>query len=292
VPNHIGYGNYNALQVAWNKQKGSFIYRVNYTWSKALGIRGDYRTGMVGDPSVLRNNYGYLGFNRDHILNFTYSWQVGRIYHGNRLVAAAVNNWEFSGITGIQSGPDVAVLTGGGNFGLGGGLTYTPPGSTTTVAVPLSNSVVLGTPDITLQPVLTCDPKSNLHASATFGTQYINGNCFALPTLGSNGTFNLPDIHGPAYFNSDLTVQRTFRVKEKQDFELRMAGFNFLNHPLPAFVGSNLLGLTLNYGDPAGYVATSPQASLAAAVQNSANFGYTPYKQGFRIVEFQARYNF
>jgi hypothetical protein len=292
VPNHIGYGNYNSLQASWNKQKGAFIYRVNYTWAKALGIRGDYRTGVVGDPSTLRNNYGYLGFNRDHALNFTYSWQVGHLYHGNRYLAAAVNNWEFSGITGLQSGPDVAVLTGNGNFNLGGGLSYTQPGASKTTAVSLSNSLVLGTPDITLQPVVTCDPKHGLSKSPTFGTQYINGNCFALPKLGSNGTFNLPDIHGPAYFNSDLTVQRTFRVKEKQDIEIRMAGFNFLNHPLPAFVGGNLLGLNLSFGDPTGFVGTTPQAALSAATQNSNNFGYTPYKQGFRIVEFQARYNF
>jgi hypothetical protein len=292
VPNHIGYGNYNSFQASWNKQKGAFIYRVNYTWAKALGIRGDYRTGMVGDPSTLRNNYGYLGFNRNHALNFTYSWQVGHIYHGNKYLATAVNNWEFSGITGLQSGPDVAVLTGNGNFGLGGGLSYTPTGSSTSTAVSLSNSLVLGTPDITLQPVVTCDPKHGLHKDPKFGTQYINGNCFALPQLGSNGTFNLPDIHGPAYFNSDLTVQRDFKVKEKQEFEIRMAGFNFLNHPLPAFVGGSLIGLNLNFSDPANFVATSPQAALAAAYQSSTNFGYTPYKQGFRILEFQARYNF
>ena len=292
VPNHIGYGNYNGFQASWNKQKGAFIYRVNYTWAKALGIRGDYRTGQVGDPSTLRNNYGYLGFNRNHALNFTYSWQVGHLYHGNRLVAAAVNNWEFSGITGLQSGPDVAVLTGNGNFNLSGGLSYTAPGASKSTPVSLTNSLVLGTPDITLQPVVTCDPKHGLQKNSKFGTQYINGDCFALPTLGSNGTFNLPDIHGPAYFNSDLTVQRTFRVKDKQDFEIRMAGFNFLNHPLPAFAGGSLIGLNLAFSDPDNFVGTTPQAALAAAYQSSTNFGYTPYKQGYRIVEFQARYNF
>ncbi len=293
VPNHIGYGNYNALQVSWNRQRGAFIYGVNYTWAKALGVRGDYRTGAVGDPSNLRNNYGYLGFNRSSAINFTYSWQVGKLYRGNRFVAAVVNQWEFSGITNLQSGPDLAVLNGTSNtnFNLSGGGSYTPTGSTTSTTISLNNSTLLGTPDINLQPVVTCNPKAGLTSSA-YGRQYLNGNCFALPKLGSNGAFELPDLHGPAFFNSDLTVRRTFKLKDKQALVFSLAGFNFLNHPLPSFSGGNLANLNLGFGDPTGFVATTPQQAFAGAVQTTPNFGYTPYKQGFRIVELGARYNF
>jgi hypothetical protein len=293
VPHHIGYGNYNSLQASYVKQKGSFIYTVNYTWAKALGIRGDYRTGSaVGDPSTLRNNYGYLGFNRNNAVNFTFSWQVGKLYHGNRLVAAVVNQWEFSGITSLQSGPDVAVLTGNGNFGLSGAVGYTPPGSSAQTTVQLGNADYLGTPDINLQPVVTCDPRKNLHNQPNYGHQYINGSCFSLPKLGSNGQFELPDTHGPAYFDSDLTVKRTFKFTDHQNLQFSLAGFNFLNHPLYAFTGGPNIGLNLSYGSPATSVATSPAAALAGAVQSSPNFGYTPYKQGFRIVELGARYTF
>ena len=294
VPHHIGYSNYNALQASWNKQKGGFIFNANYTWSKALGIRGDYRTGAVGDPSNLRNNYGYLGFNRSQAFNATYSYQVGNAYHGRRLVAAIVNRWEVSGITGIQTGPDTAVLNGSSNtnYNLSGGVAYTPTGSTTSIPISLSNTTLLGTPDINLQPVVTCDPKSGLVQGSKYGHQYINGSCFALPQVGMNGNFELPDIHGPAYFNSDLTVQRSFRLTDQKNVEFRIAGFNFLNHPLPQFYGGNLYGLGLSYGLPANYVASTPQQAFAAAVQNSVNFGYTPYKGGQRIVELTARFNF
>jgi hypothetical protein len=294
VPHHIGYGNYNSLQASWNRQKGAFIYGFNYTWSKALGIRGDYRTGAVGDPSTLRNNYGYLGFNRSNAVNATYSWQVGNAYHGNRFVGAVLNRWEISGITSLQSGPDVAVLNGTSNtnFGLGGGIQYTPAGSSTAIAVPISNTTALGTPSINLQPVVTCDPRKNLHTNPKYGVQYFNGNCFALPKLGTNGDFELPDVHGPAYFDTDLTVKRSFKLREKQELVFSLAGFNFLNHPLRAFTGGANLGLGLSYGLPAGYTATSAAEALAAAVQTSPNFGYTPYKSGYRIVELGARYNF
>lgn len=292
VASHIGYGNYNGLQVSLNKTKGRFIFGANYTLSKALGIHSDYRTGQVGDPSTLRNNYGYLGFNRSHILNFTYSYQVGNAYHGNRYIAGVLNQWEFSGITNIQSGPDIAVLTGNGSFGLGGGGQYTPAGSTTPIPISINNTQVLGTPDIQLQPVVNCNPTKNLKDSKQLGKQYINQACFSLPQLGKNGQFELPNIPGPGYFNSDLTVQRSFKLRDQQQLQFRAAAFNFLNHPLPQFYGGTQIGLNLGFGDPASLNATTPQQAVAGAVANSTNFGYTPYKGGFRILEFSARYNF
>jgi hypothetical protein len=297
VPSHIGYANYNALQVSWNKQKGAIIYGFNYTWSKALGIRGDYRTGAVGDPSILRNNYGILGFNRDNAVNFTYSIEVGDRYHGNRFVAHLVNQWEISGISSIQSGPDASIANGTSNtnFNLSGGVSYTVPGATTATLVTINNSTILGTPDINLQPIVTCNPKSNLHNTIA-GHQYINGSCFALPKLGTNGPFNLPDIHGPAYMSNDLTVQRSFKLKAKQELQFRLAGFNFLNHPLPTFnIAGNQPGLGLGFSSPTAGTATSAAQAFAQAVestQTQLTFGYTPYKIGFRIVELSVRYNF
>jgi len=109
---------------------------------------------------------------------------------------------------------------------------------------------------------------------------------------GSNGTFDLPDTHGPAYFDSDLTVQRSFNFREKRQLQFRLSGFNFLNHPLYAFVSANGAALNLNFGLPTGVTATTPTQAFNSAVLNQATFGYTPYKQGYRIVELSARYNF
>ena len=291
VPNHIAYSNYNALQASWNRQRGAIIYGVNYTWAKALGIHGDYRTGVVEDPSVLRNNYGLLNYNRDQAINFTYSLQVGNRYRGNRFVGTVVNNWEISGITSLQSGPDTAAITP--SYGLGGGVMYTPPGGST-VNININNTTLLGTPDISLQPVVTCDPKSNLHSSPA-GRQFINAACFALPTYGTNGSTELPDIHGPAYFNSDLTVQRAIKFKGKKELQFRVAAFNFLNHPLPTFyyAGSNV-NQTLSFGSSTGTATTAAQAFAQAVptTQSAAQFGYTPYRVGFRIIQLGARFNF
>jgi hypothetical protein len=293
VTNHIAYSNYNALQASVKRQKGSFIYGANYTFSKALGIRTDYRTGYPSDPTNLNNNYGILGFDRTNIVNFVYSYQEGSRFHGNRILQGVANGWEISGITGWQSGPDLSVLANGGtDFGLNGGAGWTS--GTTALSLPISNSALLGTPDISLQPVTTCNPKSGLHSLTQNGQtsqQYMNGSCFALPALGQNGPFNLPYIHGPAYFNTDLSLFKDFRIGEKKNLQFRMAAFNFLDHPIPTFYGGNNTGYTLSFSEPTGKTFTSEQAALAGAVA-APTFGYTPYKTGRRVVELGVKYEF
>ena len=53
IINHKMYSNYNSLQVTWNKQSGPFTFMTNYTFSKALGIRGENGFGF---GACSRNN--------------------------------------------------------------------------------------------------------------------------------------------------------------------------------------------------------------------------------------------
>src|SRR5262249_24035864 len=106
------------------------------------------------------------------------------------------------------------------------------PGTTQNV----SSTSLLGTPNITLSPTLTCDPRQNLGPN-----QYINASCFSFPrNVGENGTTTLPAIYGPAYFNSDLGVFKNFSLTERKRLQFRATGYNFLNHPLWSFNGQNL----------------------------------------------------
>ncbi len=286
VPNHINWANYNSLQAQWNKQRGALIYGANYTWSKALGVRGNWDTGYIGDPIDPHHDYGIVAFDRPHALNVTYSYQEGAKFRGNRVVGQVLNGWELSGVTSLQSGPDLAVLNGGTNFGLNGGVNYTA--GTTTVGESIGGAMWLGSGDYTLQPVVTCNPRSNLKKD-----QFVNGNCFALPPLGTQGAWNLPDVRGPAYFKSDLTLSKHFTINERQNMEFRLAGFNFLNHPLTSFNNNNLGSMSLAAGDclTCKYTTLS-QALENATITNASTFGSTSFKDGVRIVEAAFKYNF
>lgn len=286
VANHIDWANYNSLQASWNRQSGALIYGANYTWSKAMGVRGNYDTGYVGDPVNPHNDYGILAYDRPQALNLTYSYQEGTKYRGNRILGQALNGWELSGITSIQSGPDLAVLNGSTNLGLSGGVNYNV--GSTSIGLPIAGTEWLGSGDYTLQPVVTCDPRANLKKD-----QFINGNCFALPKVGTQGWWNLPDVHGPAYFKSDLSVYKDFTLTEGQTMQFRVEGFNFLNHPLTSFNNADLSTLSLQAGDCSSCKYTTPEQAIQnATIINAQTFGSTAYKNGVRILELAFKYNF
>lgn len=302
IPHHTNWANYNAMQVSLNKQRGSLVVGINYTWSKAMGVRGNFDTGYIGDPVNAQHDYGVVSFDRPQVINFNYSYQEGKKFRGNRVLGWFLNTWEMSGATSLQSGPDLAILNGSTNFGMSATAGYYA--GATQVVVPVTGATWLGSSDYTLQPTVTCDPRANLRSKILSGSlpskEYANGNCFSLPTQGTQGWWNLPDVHGPAFFKSDLSIYKDILINDRQNLQFRMAGFNFLNHPISSFSNNNLAALGLNFVDSnaacntltgAGCYTSQSQA-FAGLVESNPGFGYTPFKYGVRIVEFGVKYNF
>jgi hypothetical protein len=230
----------------------------NYTFGKALGIAGFY------DQTNLGNNYGVLAGNRTHIFNAIYSIELGNPAKGG-VAGAFLNGWQVSGVTQVQSG---ANLTGNStqNFGINAN------GFLNTNGHAVSNVSILGTPDINLSPIVTCDPRKGLGHN-----QYINPSCFALPTTpGQNGPTMLPVMYGPWYFNSDLALFKSFPITESAKLQFRADGYNFLNHPLWSFNGQNL---GLSFDKDTGQL-TNPL------------FGTVTQKQGHRVIQFAVKFMF
>lgn len=281
VPRHLSYSNYNALQASYSKRAGNLRYDFNYTFSKTLGIQSV--NGQYGDPIHIRSNYGPLASDRSHIFNATYSYDIGERVHGHRWVGALANNWEISGITNYQAGFNLPAVYSP-DFKVKGFVSN----ATGTITSNVSNTVYLGTPDVSLQPYLTCDPVANLQPK-----QYLRGECFALHNVGTeNGPYVYPYIHGPSYFNTDLTLLKNFPMGEKKSLQLRFAAFNVLNHAITSFSGrfpneSNLYFTGTSVGQ------TQLQAQPGnCSVTGSQCFGYAGYKQGRRVVELAAKYTF
>ena len=276
---HKMYSNYNALQVTWNKQQGHFIFLANYTFSKALGIRGESGSA-TGDPNSLSKNYGTLPNNRTNIFNVAYVYQFPNLNTSSSFVKQVANGWQISGITQYQTGQDLqASLTS--NFGytafIPGGTTFM--GKTILDPVQASNQNILGTPDVSLMPKLICDPRHGLHAH-----QYVNGNCFAnFATPGQQGTYIFPTLTGPGFFDSDLSVFKNFVFGKAEDKKLqfRFSGYNFLNHPLDSFNTGADPGLQLHFDQNGKQVPVG-----------GVNFGYATIKTGHRIVQGEVKYSF
>jgi hypothetical protein len=258
---HNLYANYNSAQIKYLRTRGRAVISVNYTFGKALGI-----VSSTLDQFNINNDYGVQATNRTHIFNAAYSYNFGSFVR-NKVAGGIVNGWQVSGITQLQSGQN---LTGqrGQTFGMALNSAKIP-GTTQNI----SSTSLLGTPNITLSPILTCDPRSNLGPN-----QFINASCFSFPTqIGQNGPTTLPVIYGPAFFNMDLGLFKNFAVTERKKLQLRMNGYNFLNHPLWSFYNGGNLSL--------GFAG-------ATGILNTPLFGTVTTKQGHRIVQLAATFTF
>jgi hypothetical protein len=255
------YSNYNGLQVTWGRTRGRYIVNANYSFGKALGI-----IAANFDSFNLRNNYGVQTGNRTHIFNTAYSIEVGD-HSKQKIVGGIVNGWQISGIVQVQSGANLTGLRGQ-NFGLNLN-SFKIPGTTYNV----SSTSLLGTPDIALRPIVTCDPKSNLGPH-----QFINPSCFSFPrNVGENGPATLPVLYGPAFFNADLGLFKNFQINERMKLQFRADGYNFLNHPLWSFNGTT--NLTLGFNGTTGLI-------------NTPTFGTATQKQGRRVIQLAVKFYF
>jgi Carboxypeptidase regulatory-like domain len=263
-----GYSNYNALQVTWVRNAGRYTLNGNYTFGKAMGLI--YRNGgPIYDQFNINNNYGVQPGNRTHIFNLAYSVEMGNPAR-NKFAGGFLNGWQVSGILQVQSGANLSGIQAINNnnaFAL----------NTNGAKIPgtdynISNVSLLGTPDIALSPILTCSPTSGLGHN-----QYINPNCFALPTqIGQNGPTVLPAMYGPGFFNWDMGLFKNFQIRESKKLQIRFNGYNFLNHPLWSFNGSNL---NLSFDPNTGKV-------------NSPLFGTVTQKQGHRVIQTAIKFYF
>ncbi len=271
-----GYSNYDALQMSLVRRGTNANFDANYTYQSNLS------TTLGEDAFHLNRNYGYANTTRRYVFNFSGSYTFQRPYKGDNMLArGAANGWTISNITTWQSG---GFIQSNNNPNFGMSLQYDlPSGSTSGV----SQATYYGTnATIDIQPVLTCDPRSG-----TAHYQRIKYSCFAPPKIGEYGPRNYPYTMA-AYFDSDMSLYKTFHVWHEQHAEFRIDAFNWLNHPLPQFSGGSQL--SLHYQAPVGTQNWTPLAS-AYPGGNPNNFGVMDTKSGQpnqRTLELSVKYIF
>lgn len=279
--------NYNGFQAALLKQTGRLTFDFNFTWSKTLG------TVLQANPFEVKGpNYGVAPIDRPFVFNSSYSYQVGKLNRGNAYLNGALSSWTISGISTWQAGGSLLAELGNDipNFGLSEAYTPSslPPNATAAgITTGIGTATYFGTDaPIAIQPVLTCDPATNL---AKY--QRLRVGCFAAPAVGTNGGQNYPYFSMASYFDNDLAVYKSFPVREGQSVQLRVSAFDWLNHPLPQFSSANQVTLRYNVD----YNTKAITLNNAAQGGTVSNFGFMDTKTGGpyeRIIELNIKYLF
>lgn len=282
---NIDYANYNALQVSWVKNSARGLnFNLNGSWSKSLA------TSLQENPYVVSGNYGPTAQDRPFVFNASYFYTTQTIHTGSNLVNQLGSGWTISGISTWQKGGYIPAELGNGvpNFGLGDQYINLPANAK---ANGISNSIgdptYFGTDEaLPIMPVLTCNPTSGLASH-----QVVNGKCFAMPAVGTQGGQAFPYMSTTPYFDNDLALYRTFHLHETQNVQFRVSAFDWLNHSLLTFANSNYY--TLNYNVDYASKTITPNYNQAATGQNA--FGVMTVRSALpyaRVVELDVKYNF
>ena len=291
---HGGYANYNSLQVSAQKQSGNLFLFTNFTFGKVLGTRDSGTSngngnGQSVDPFHLYNNYGPLAYDHTKVFNLSFNYKLPRPVHGNAFLGQVVNGWELSSYTTYQDGsPYQASVSRNMN------ASYSTNSAQPNITMPsglqtqgISASTWFGTDEYQgLLPILSCDPRKN-----TSKGQYFNPKCFTAPlpptatSVGQMGQWVWPYIRTPHYFGSDLAFFKAFRINDAQRIETRFSVTNWLNHPNSAF---NINGNSDNQLTFFGYSTGSTLVHNG----NGTTTGVPAAKQGYRWIQFAAKYYF
>ena len=132
-----GVSSYHALQAHLDKRLSHGLQLgASYTWSHSLDEQSAVGLFFNGsNPSHLRDAYASSDFDRTHVFNFIYSYQLPSLTHGQSWLRWAANGWGLSGITVLESGQPYSVVD---YTGAVGGLYYSTNDGITNPILPLA----------------------------------------------------------------------------------------------------------------------------------------------------------
>ncbi len=306
---YIGVSNYHSMQVTLNRQLGkSLQYFLTYTFSKALGTAAvDESNGdQWVDPLNGRNSYGILSYDRTHIFNLSYNYNLPKLARGslnNRFTRGLLNGWQMSGITTIQSGRPIRIKFGGAAESTSALFTY------------LGHTVVPGGQTGQASGVAPIYSRNPVTGNTNLNAAYLDISALSVPAFGTNGPPQSPFyMRAPTTRNFDVTFFKNFNITETKKFQFRAGFFDIFNQAFPNPDAGDLGNLTintLNVTNPATgqcfYLpASTPNGQGTVGANNvcdptkgfvldpasAATFGKVTNKHGHRRIELAFKFYF
>jgi len=230
-----GVSAYNALQVHVEKQishglQGGFSYTYSHSLDEqsALGL---YYNGS--NPLDLRGGYGNSDFDRTHVFNIDYHYELPKFFSASSFEGKIANGWAVQGLITLQSGQPYSVIDYSGAVG---SIFYSINDGITNPIVPLAPG---------------CTPKNAVTGAIgnNFAFPALKASCFDVPLLAPgdlNGaippgdTFETNFISGGGQRNifrqswqkrADISIVKSTRLTEGVTLRYSFDVFNLTNHP-------------------------------------------------------------
>ena len=245
---------FNALQVTLAKQiTHGLSFNANYAWQRGFNYQSGYvtwdRTAAKGRDDSIREQqvvaYGVyqLPFGRN-----AFFFSKAPSY-----VNEVIGGWQLSPVVNISSGLPFSLTTNNcGDSVPQGGQANVPcfpvgnPGSFQTHLQKFDpvthsrtyyNSVDQGGNSICAYTSTSTDAATGVTTSTFHPATPAGG--FSCPALDSLGTTGRNSNWGPNFWNTDLSLQKNFPIRESLFAQFRVDAFNAFNHINPANPGGN-----------------------------------------------------
>ena len=203
--------NYNSLQVTFqHRMNRSLNIAASYTWSKALDASDSYNQAIDPFIPTRSRNYGPAAFNRAHVFNTNFYYNLPKSKSGHNAVRLVANGWTLSGVVRINTG---APFTPG--YGTLNGVTNTAGSGSANIRLQVVN------PTAPLESRFSPPPQPVGQGTPAWAGTTTD------PQLGNLGK-NTETGFGTANF--DLSFYKEFKLNERVRSTLRFEGYNALNH--------------------------------------------------------------
>jgi hypothetical protein len=254
---NVTTSNYNAGQASISRRfSGGYGFNVSYWYSKsldelsAMNLSGAAAKPLAGENDLAQNpfdleaEYGPSLFDARHRFVASGTWEP-RVGGVPPVASHILNGWQISVIATHTSGTPFTVS------------------DTTNVALQANSPPISGFP--ASRPNLIGDPNAGPHTVDAWVSRSAFERLNPLTQAGQFGNAGRNIVRGPAYTNVDLSLVRTFTLKDATRLQFRAEAFNLANHA--------------NFG-------------LPVADLNSANFGRILSAGPARLLQFALRLTF
>ena len=202
----IGNSTYHGGFVRAEKRFGNnFSFLAHYTFSKFIDdVESANEYGVTGsymDAYNRRLDKGLSGSDVPHHLVVTVLYELPQL-RGNRLLKTTLGGWKLGLLETAESGAPFTVITA----------------ANTTNAFPAGSL----RPNLLHDPTLASDQQSI--------NRWFDTSAFAAPAPYTFGNSPRSGLRGPRLVTTDVTLEKSVRLREKLKFDLRGEFYNILNH--------------------------------------------------------------
>ena len=204
------HSTYHSLQASISRRlTAGLMLKGAYTYSHSIDQAeySDWTEFAWNAPSVFYRNRATSDFDVPHNLQLAYVYELplgkGKKMATSGIPAALLGNWQLNGILAAYKGRPFTVTASGASLNMPGNM----------------------------QTADQVKPGVEQFGKVGDDGTYFDTSAFARPTGVRFGTVGRNTMRGPGAFNMDLSLYRTFRVKERLDVQFRAESFNLTNTP-------------------------------------------------------------